>query len=496
MKMMKKISSIVVALFMIFTLAVRVSAAEPTYTITINNDATGHTYEAYQIFAGDLYEGKLSNITWGSGVSEAGKTADAATKVESLKTTADAKTFAQEIAEYLAAHTDSQKQQGQYTISGLAPGYYLVKDKDASITGDDTYTGYILEVVGNVTVEPKGDKPTVEKVDDVNDSTNKEDGENWQDSADYDIRDAVPFKLTGTLPTNYDDYYSYTYIFHDTLSAGLTYNGDAKVYVVNGDDEVEITESFKITYDEINHKLTVSCNNLKTNDLKQIILSTSNIVVEYTATLNTDAVIGSAGNPNTVYLEYSNNPNHNGEGDTGNTPEDKVIVFTFKTIINKVDENGEALEGAEFTLEKWNEKEQRWDNVTGSVSEGTIFTFTGLDDGFYRLTETKTPDGYNTIKPVYFIVTATHDITADNPTLTDLSVQIVDEDKEPIANPETGGFTIDLGEGSMSANIENKSGPELPSTGGIGTTIFYVVGGSLMVIAAVLFVAKKKAENK
>lgn len=515
MKVIKKITSLMLVMFMALATMVSVYAADPTYTITINNEVKGHTYEAYQIFSGSLRtdsDGKkfLGNVAWGSGVTDDVKTAlgDAAAKANSLTSVDKANAFAKEVASYLGAVAGTSKESnGSYTIDELEPGYYLIKDKDGTITGNDTYTGYILKVVGNVAVTPKSDKPSVEKkVDDVNDSTNAENEQNWQDSADYDIGDAVPFKLTGTLPSNYADYDTYQYIFHDTLSKGLTYNGDAKVYVVaKGNEEgVDISKYFTISssVDEETKetKLTISCNDLKV--IKEIIDSNKDIIVRYTANLNENANIGSLGNPNEVYLEYSNNPNNGGEGETGNTPEDKVIVFTFKTIFNKVDEKGNALSGAEFTLEKWygpkgKETAGYWQTINVVKNEaGTTFTFSGLDDGLYRLTETTTPDGYNTIDPIYFKVIATHDLESDDPKLNLLSVVWVDKDGNKIEGELDSGILNPIdGEGNICANIVNKSGIELPETGGIGTTIFYVVGGAMMLGAAVLFITKKRMEE-
>lgn len=505
MKNMKKMVSMLLMLIMVLAMGMTALADEvvpDTYTITIKNTTTGHTYEAYQIFTGDLSvkgdKKVLSNIQWGSGITEEGKTAfgDAALKAEALNTTEDAKAFAKAAAAYLAAPagTSAFTEPDSYTISNLAPGYYLVKDQNGTITGDDTYTGYILEVVGDVTAAPKGDKPeVVKKVDDVNDSTDAENSENWQDSADYDIGDAVPFQLTGTLPENFADYDSYTYIFYDTLSKGLTYNKDAKVYVVNGADRTDVTSQFTITTEDVTGgetTLTVSC-----TDLKKLIGVTidagSEIVVEYTATLNENANIGSLGNPNEVYLEYSNNPNNGGDGDTGKTPEDVVIVFTFKTVINKIDGDQKPLTGAEFTLEKYYEAEKAWQPITVVKNEaGTVFTFSGLDDGFYRLTETKTPDGYNTIDPIYFTITAEHEIESDHPALISLNGKQADEDGEVLQDGIT--FTPDQKNGSLTTDVVNQAGVELPSTGGIGTTIFYIVGALLMLVAAVLLITKKK----
>lgn len=511
MKHSKKLASLLLALVMALSLAVTAFADESTtYSITINNSTAGHTYEAYQIFTGDLATNEagnkvLSNIVWGSGVSEAGQTAlgDAAAKAETLKTEADAKAFAKAVAPYLttAAGSANTVTDGKYVISGLAAGYYLVKDQDGSLIGDnDSYTEYIIQVVGNVTATPKSDVPEVQKkVKDINDSTDTTKTD-WQDSADYDIGDSIPFQLKATLADNVSSYTTYKVVFHDTLSKGLTYNKDAKVYI--GGTE---TNGFAVTATvnaDGTTTLTVSCDDVKALDAS----NSSVITVEYTAKLNENAVLGSAGNPNEVYLEYSNNPNKSekGNNETGETPKDVVIVFTYKTIINKVDSENKPLTGAAFKLEKLIKGKDgdadTWTTVKEfAVDETTTsFTFSGLDDGQYKLTETKTPVGYNTIDPIYFVIKATHGETADAPTLKTLNAYLTDANGNKQTEMKDGeSVNIDLGivdltAGSITTTVVNKSGSKLPSTGGIGTTIFYVLGGVLVLAAVVLLVTKKR----
>ena len=509
MKHIKKLASLLLVLVMVFALATTAFAEETTYSITINNSTAGHTYEAYQIFTGDLATNEagdkvLSNIVWGSGVSEAGQTAlgDAAAKAETLKTEADAKAFAKAVAPYLttAAGSANTVTDGKYVISGLAAGYYLVKDQDGSLTGDaDAYTEYIIKVVSDTTATPKSSVPTVEKkVKDTNDSTGVT--SDWQDSADYDIGDSIPFQLKATLANNVSSYTTYKVVFHDTLSKGLTYNNDAKVYI-GGTETNGFTVTATVNADGTT-TLTVSC-----DDVKALGAGNSSVItVEYTAKLNENAVLGSAGNPNEVYLEYSNNPNksENGNNETGETPKDVVIVFTYKTIINKVDSENKPLTGAAFKLEKLIKGKDGAAGTWTTVKEFTVdetttsFTFSGLDDGQYKLTETKTPAGYNTIDPIYFVIEATHDATADTPALTVLKAYLTDENgnkKTEVKDGETVNIdlgTVDLTAGSITTTVVNKSGSELPSTGGIGTTIFYVLGGVLVLAAVVLLVTKKR----
>ena len=511
MKHAKKLASLLLALVMVFALTTTVFAEETTYSITINNSTEGHTYEAYQIFTGDLFikengDKVLSNIVWGSGVSEAGKTAlgDAAAKAETLKIEADAVAFAKAVAPYLttAAGSTSTVTDGKYVISGLAAGYYLVKDKDGSLTGNaDAYTEYIIKVVSNTTATPKSSVPTVEKkVKDTNDSTGVTSG--WQDSADYDIGDTVPFQLKATLANNVSSYTTYKVVFHDTLSKGLTYNGDAKV-CIGATETNDFTVTSTVNADGTT-TLTVSCDDVKALGAG----NSSAITVEYTAKLNENAVLGSAGNPNEVYLEYSNNPNKSetGNNETGNTPEDTVIVFTYKTIINKVDSENKPLTGAAFNLEKLikgvNGAEDAWvlvkEFTVDADDPASSFEFTGLDDGTYKLTETVTPAGYNTIDPIYFVIEATHDETADAPNLKTLNAYLTDANGKKQTEMKDGESvnidlgTVDLTAGSITTTVENNSGAQLPETGGIGTTIFYVLGSVLLVGAAVLLITKKR----
>ncbi len=468
----------------------KVFAEDVSYTLTLNETTTGHTYEAYQIFTGDLSGDTLSNITWGSGVNTAGQTAlgDATTQADSLDATGDdsitAQIFAQKVSQYLGTSSASvESTSGTTIITGLTAGYYLVKDADSSQSGENSsYTRFILEVVKDTTATLKADVPTVEKkVIDTNDTTGIT--SDWQDSADYDINDAVPFQLTATLPSNYDAYAEYYLEFKDTLSAGLTFNNDAKVYLVNGATETEITSNFTIANNGSSYKI----NNLK---VVSGVTSSSKIVVRYTATLNSNAVIGSVGNPNTVNLVYSNNPNYTGAGENspkGETPKDTVIIFTYQVIVNKVDNNNVALAGAGFTLYKKdvNGAYQVVEVIT--AGSATTFTFRGLDDGDYKLSETTTPSGYNTMTDVEFTVTADHDILSDSPALTSLSGNVKNGDL---------AFTSNLEDGSLVTTVVNKKGSVLPSTGSTGTRALYLVGVVLILSAAVLFVTKKRMNTK
>ena len=313
MKLFKKIAGFILAFAMILAIAMpSVVKAAGNGSITITGANAGHTFEAYQIFAGDLSEdGKsLSNITWGSGVTEAGQTelGNAKDKAKSLENSnrSDAITFAYEVSKYLktAANETNVYNNGNYVINGLAPGYYLVKDKDGTVPKDQAYTQFILKVVGNnVSAEVKSKVPTSEKkVKDTNDTEGKI--TDWQDSADYDIGDEVPFQLTGHVATDYNQYKdAYQLVFHDTLSNGLTLNRDSfKVYKNDSKGVLEKNQYEVNITDDQHFTVTIK-------DVKALGADVSKVRVEYTAKLNDKAVIGSEGNPNTMYMEFSNNPN-------------------------------------------------------------------------------------------------------------------------------------------------------------------------------------------
>ena len=467
------------------------------YTISVPA-GSNHTYKIYQIFTGDYSKegttNKLSNVKWGQnsknrdeGVDVGGKVSEnVLNRLAAVVSGSDAEKLAV-IKEY--ADLDS-KEVATVTHSSSAtvdPGYYLFKDTTATAENEV----YITEVVGNVIIKAKNSNvPGFEKkLKDTNDTEGTT--TDWQDVADHDIGDAIPFKLEGTVPADYAEYSKYYFAFHDKEEQGLTFNKNSvKVYLDNN----EITTGFEVKTS--NFAQGEDCTfEVIFNDLKQIseVHAGSVIRVEYTSTLNQNAVIGSNGNLNKAQLEYSNNPRS--ETDTDRTVWDNVVVFTYQVVVNKyansVGENNK-LKGAEFTLTK-KLKDGTTKNITVVKSEdGVQFTFKGLDDGEYTLTETVTPEGYNTIDPITFTVAATHVTEWDGEGVRGNLITAF------TGNAASGKitFTSDKGTGALTTNVINKSGTTLPSTGGMGTTVFYVVGGGLMAVAVVLLVTKKRMENK
>lgn len=487
MKRFKRLFSLLAAAMMVLAMGIPASAADNEFTITA--PANDHTYEVYQIFIGDFSEGVLSNVKWGANGTGAQGEAVSSDILDGLETLAgqsdtDKLTTILKYANLDGAAFRTVTNSGEATVPG---GYYLIKDVDDSLDGetDESYTLYIVEVAGDITITPKSDVPTLtKKVKDINDSTEINATE-WQDSADHDIGDKISFMLTGTVVENYADYEVYQFIFHDTQSDGLSFDSESVVVKVDG---VKINSGYQVVTEGLLDGCTFE---VRFADLKDIpeVKAGSEITVEYQSTLDEDAVIGSTGNPNVAELEYSNNPNDKQGGETGTTVEDTVIVFTYMTVVNKVDEESQTLTGAAFKLEK-KLQNGHWETVkeftVDEQNPASTFEFTGLDDGDYRLTETVTPDTYNTIDPIEFAVTAEHDIESDDPKLTSLN-----------GNATTGQitFTSSLNDGSLTTNVVNSKGTILPETGGIGTIIFYVVGGVLMVGAAALFITRRRAQK-
>ena len=524
MKKMKRLVALALSVVMVLAMSVVAFAEEPTYSITINNAASGHTYEAYLIFSGALSGGKLTDIKWGNGVNQFTYNEKTAAKdIASVLKDNNVKDFAKVAGANLTAITSGTYSEGK--ITGLSAGYYLVKDKDGSVTGQDTYTDYILKVAGNVEVSPKTSVPTVEKKVKENVKSTNDDGKEtdtripsyevpakYNDVADYNIGDDVPFQLIGTMPSNIDSYEHYYYEFDDTLSEGLTYNDDAVV---------------KINGTKVSASITSNGTSLKVvlMDVKGLdgvkVTKDSIITVDYTAKLNSAANIGLPGNKNEVKLVFSNNPNNSGDGtkkpgDTGETPKDTVIVFTYELDTEKVDgtDNNKKLKNAEFILSRKktetnseyavvrDDKLVSWtdnkDKATKLVTdEDGLIKVAGLDAGTYYLEETKAPEGYNKLTgSVEVVITAAtangQTWTSEDPkdALTNLGVKT----KNPGATDYVAG-TVDDNKGIGKIEIANNIGSTLPSTGGIGTTIFYVVGAILMVGAAVLLITKRRAEN-
>lgn len=552
--MMKKLSAILLALVMVFSLTATAFAA----TVTVDESAIleGHSFTAYQVFAGREEGGVLSDVTAGSGVNFAAFLADLQAADDCFTSCVDAEdvakvlsdnntdsALAKTVAEIAYANKAGDGSALTAGDNNLADGYYLIVDTTNPVAAGSAYNKALLQVVGNdITIALKTDAPSVEKkvYENTKYTTNEGYGQGYNDVADYNMGDAVPFHLIGKIP-NMTEYDKYMYVFHDSYSAGLDAPQNVEVYLSADkqldDADVEVTNFFTYAGDTTARTFSLTC-----IDLKAVVAEkdadAQYVIVAYTAVLNQNAVVGLPGNPNAVYLEYANNPNwtvdswkdgvdNDEDGDideedekddqpTGKTPVDKVIVFTYKLDTTKIDgatandATPTKLAGAEFVLYKVvdgvnqyavldaNGKVTDWDAATldendkevyptnsklTSAPETGLFQVTGLDDGIYYLKETKAPTGFNLLKDDVKVVVSAKTVNNQS--------WAFDPNEALIASTE-GEYTVDIKTGTASITVENNKGATLPETGGMGTTILYVVGGALVLAAVVLLVSKKR----
>ena len=530
-KAMKKLMAALLAVAMVCAMAIPAFAAGTgSNTLTINGTTDGHTYEAYQVFTGDLKGSVLSNIVWGDGVdgdgilvdpelpatlsgtSSATSAAELAARLEGLPSNSDdVNTFAKVVSKHLKASAKhiSTASGKTYTINNLPDGYYFIKDATDIMPEGATYSRYMLNIVTNVNINAKDTTVTLKK-----EIQHNETGE-WGVVGDNQIGDTVKFRTITTVPdtTGYTDY---TYEIHDTMSPELTskVKTDSDITIKVNDTTVLDAAYYSVTVDPTNsNKFTVK---VKIIDAVKagVLHANDNLFTYYTGVLNETAkVYPDDPQQNEAHLVYSNNPN---DGGTGKTPDQTVYDWTFKVDVTKVDGNdkNQTLEGAVFVLSEKSGLDLEPDKdgtptknldkliklvdnnhgtyTVANTNTTTTYTMTtptdgkisikGLDDEKeYYLYETKAPGGYN-------VLTAPVKIKITNNTYNAIGNQIVNQ-----PNVEVNGRNAYSGVGF---EVENNVGTTLPGTGGIGTTIFYVIGGGLMVAAAILLITKKRMENR
>ena len=509
MKRVKRVLALLAAFALVLAMAVPAWAEEATYQLKVKASGANHTYKVYQIFTGEMSTNEaeakvLSNVKWGKngtgkigGAVETGilTTLEGATGSDTQKLEA--------ITKYVNLNTDAfatLDSKNNYA-ENVPAGYYLVKDEDKTLNGEDeAYTTFLVNVVGeNVTLAPKSAKPSVNKFvqDEAADKdTDSTDSNGWGKTADHAINESFKFKLTATLPldVNFGAYSTYKVKFTDTMSAGVTFESIDSVTV---DGQKVADYDCTATAGQAGGEWTLTINDIKS--ISGVNLNDgAEIVVVYKAHLNENAFVnhenGATTNENEIYLEYSNNPNTSGSGEElGKTPTENVWVFTYRVNNKKVKATDyKPLAGAGFRLytdaECSHEVALIYDETLSAYrptktgenkeemksAEGTgIFNIVGLDAGVYYMRETTTPTGYNTCNDVTIVINARHQKT------------------------ESGGNNVTFTDDSnLTYIIENNAGTTLPSTGGMGTTVFYVVGGGLMAVAVVLLVTKKRMENK
>ena len=540
-KAIKKLLAALLAVAMVCAMAI------PAFAGTEGDITKWHSFSAFQIFKGDvkgnnIKDFKISNVTWGSNIADNpaafldqlkadstlgtqfqfidatdANTAQKVLEVISKWDDSDANSiaFARFVCHYLYPDANAKPKPavegggGSDHIHFDEAGYYLVVDTTPFNPGDfdHAYNSFLLMVTRdnwNVPITPKAEKPSVKK--EVFDNFDNQDGTSTGDfgsSADHAINEKFQFKLTATLPAStdhaYDYYDTYAVCFKDTLSEGITYDGPDSVVIKSNNNTHDTTiDSSKYTIDTKNlenqNYFEVNIHDVKAcaKDAGFDLNDGATITFTYTAHLNEKAYVnigsGSTENKNSVQLKYSNNPR---PGDYwGTTPKSEVYVFTYQLNNTKraEKEDGTPLPGAGFRLysDKACTQEVKLyqkDNFYFPIKDATDkdkdavqmisgqdgqFNVKGLDAGTYYLKETNPPADYSACADKEIVISATHDVN---------HVSLSGNLSTTIINKKAGGIT-------------------LPSTGGIGTTIFYVVGGGLMVAAIVLLVTKKRMENK
>lgn len=542
-KVIKKLLAALLAVAMVCAMAIPAFAYNPGETEEDLNK--NHGYIAFQIFTGVISKDnpKLSDVTWGSHIThpdnfleelkgapiigaqfqsiDATNATDATTVQKVLAVISkwddsddNSIAFARFVCHYLYSNGDPQSTivGGGGAIKIPEPGYYLIVD-NIDIHEDDFYHAYNSFLLVNdthqgeynVIINHKVVKPTVEKEvhdNDNNDISSAGNNDGWGSSADHAINEKFQFRLIAKLPASkdngraYDYYDKYTVCFNDTLSNGITYDRLDSVVIKSKGDTYDITDdSSKYTIGlESQNYLVVKIPDVKAcaKDAGFDLNDGATITVTYTAHLNDKAAVNTADgasngeNKNSVYLQYSNNPRINTSLDW--TPTSEVRVYTYQlnnTKYHDDDTPGNELAGAGFRLysdEACNNEIKLKKNNDGTYSpyfgtdagdemfsdEHGQFNVKGLDAGTYYLRETTPPKDYNACADKKIVISATH---------TEYNVSLSGNLSTTIINKKAGGIT-------------------LPSTGGIGTTLFYVVGGGLMVAAIVLLVTKKRMENK
>lgn len=388
----------------------------------------------------------------------------------------------------------------------MEDGYYVIRDH---IDGVDDVMVASPMLGANLTVNLKNEKPEDTEPDvvkKIQDPVTKE----WVDYTEHDIGDMVKFQITATLPAGYEEETDFWLTFSDTQDNGFGVPDEIKVYAMKGENhgEKEVLypldpqTSSKCFPKVTGNDFTVDIQKMKENDPFKNYKSGDMIVIEYEAELLENAVIGGVGNKNKVELTYK-----------GGKDESTVTDFTFELQVDKTDgDTGKPLIGASFKLYKQMPKADgtgnEWVDVdeitgitvadkdgttveTGSVEAGTRFEFKGLTKGFYMLEETKVPKDYNKAAPIYLKVDTDYGYDTNN-VLTIKKLTIVQTDAEGNVGANAQEKDGNKETGTVNDTVVNNKGVQLPSTGGIGTTIFYIVGGVLLVGAVVLLIAKRR----
>lgn len=425
--------------------------------------------------------------------------------------------------------TTAPQADGNVTVADQQVGYYLISQGTIGTPDKYTATRYLIGTNGNTTETAlkvtlkAGTVEAIKKVQE-DDAKNPAIGagsfngknldNNYNDVADYEIGQEIPFEFRGTLPANFDAITPFKYVFHDTMTEGLTFTNNVKVYVNMVDDANLIANTnYSVLTSETNPAVeTGETFNVSFADLHQVTYGTNTkiavgdtIIIRFTGELNDKAVIGNTGtsnNINSMQLEFSNNPY---DDTTEKTPLDKVVIFTYDLGIDKyaTGDTSQKLAGADFKLYNGNGNDKKaavvengkfveWvtesaEGVTPVVKGSTLTTnetgqikIEGLDSGTYYLEETKAPEGYNKIEGL---------IKVELKAATNNGQNWNGENANGMVS-NIGTVTTVPGQDSVTSatttvGIANSAGSDLPETGGMGTTILYAAGAAIVLIAGI-----------
>lgn len=544
MKKMKKLLSILSAAIMLIAMTTTVFADA---TLSRASGDT-HTYEVYQIFTGSVSADVISDVKWGKNGTGTEGTDVSSTVLNALKSVNSEPKESVKIDtiddywnQAAGAPAPFATIDGTTTTTASLPsGYYLIKDTTTAGDGDSVNFHVVKITDGTTALEitQKRDEPTVNKYI-KEDSTNT-----YGKTADYSMDEEIPFRIVGTLPdvADYARYTTYQYTFTDTLTRMNYVANSLHVYVYRGYTNANTlgTKVGELKLDDANVSVTASGTNVTVGftDLKAVkyaedgitdgVVAGDVVVVEYTAKFTADAVERQYGNPNEVKLTYSNNPNLDSSGNpittTSDTPKDYAYAFTYILDATKVDSTtNAALGGAGFKIyyndgtndqfaiiDLSTNKVTGWTTAEASATEILTSTVSGsekqilvkgLDEGTYYLRETTVPANYSAIGDVPFTITAR--IAAKTPAGTPGSdeykisdLAIVSTDANADANKKAAARAdSDESTGTVYMNIKNPPTSTLPTTGGIGTRVFYVVGGIMMAASLALLFVKRRMRN-
>ena len=495
---MKKLFAIILALAIVFAMSATAFAAEnETFELTING-IKDHTYNVYQIFTGDVAEEGdtlvLSNVKYGKNHYPAdGQIGDPVpdADLKDFVNSADPSNFfrTQLTGEPYAVINAGETNEDSVTLN-VEAGYYMILDVTADLPDGQTKSPVILKVAETTVITSKhASIMSYKKVMDKNDTTGEVSP--WQDSADYDIGDAVPFQLSVTLPATLNSYATYPLTFHDDQAVGFDAPANVKVYIQRGDAVLfEVNDGYTVSNACIKNDTCEfgGCDFcVAVTDVKALYTAAGVdfakddiLVVEYTSVLNTQAASGRVGNENHMYVCHPD----------GHTPIDSVTVLTYQLTIHKIDGTTQnPLDGAGFTLQK--KVNGVWVDVGAEVIGTADFTWSGLDDGEYQLIETTVPSTYNDIANIVFVIDASHKVTwlADGNYAFEW---ITAKNTDGTANIFLDKNAEGLVDGILEGNVENYKGAVLPETGAEGTAMLIGFSTMLVLVAAVFMITRKK----